>query len=245
MIGSISVQEVNLKGVISSEGQLIGRLTTTLPDGGYERGYSEGYETGSVEGYVKGQKEGYSGGYEEGKAESVDMLNGVLDRSITSLTTDATMLDDHALYNCKKLVELNIPQVETIGMNALSYTRITKIYAPKVTSVTNSGMHYCQGLKTADFLALNKISNNAFACCYSLTALIIRSETICTLGNTNAFSYCYHILGTRNSTHNPSGLKDGYIYVPDDLVDSYKSATNWSTYADQIKPLSEYEGDLT
>ena len=31
----------------------------------------------------------------------------------------------------------------------------------------------------------------------------------------------------------------GYIYVPDSLVDSYKTATNWSTYASQIKPISE------
>lgn len=32
----------------------------------------------------------------------------------------------------------------------------------------------------------------------------------------------------------------GFIYVPDALVESYKTATNWSTYADQILPLSEY-----
>ena len=30
------------------------------------------------------------------------------------------------------------------------------------------------------------------------------------------------------------------IYVPDESVDAYKSATNWSTYASRIKPLSEY-----
>ena len=33
--------------------------------------------------------------------------------------------------------------------------------------------------------------------------------------------------------------RTGYIYVPDNLVDSYKTATNWSTYANQIKPISE------
>lgn len=32
------------------------------------------------------------------------------------------------------------------------------------------------------------------------------------------------------------------FYVPDASVDAYKAATNWSTYADQIKPLSEYNG---
>lgn len=32
-------------------------------------------------------------------------------------------------------------------------------------------------------------------------------------------------------------------YVPDDLVNDYKTATNWSTYASFIYPLSEYTGD--
>lgn len=31
----------------------------------------------------------------------------------------------------------------------------------------------------------------------------------------------------------------GYVYVPDDMVDTYKSATNWSVYASQIKGMSE------
>jgi len=30
------------------------------------------------------------------------------------------------------------------------------------------------------------------------------------------------------------------IYVPDNLVEQYKTATNWSRHADKIKPLSEY-----
>ena len=33
----------------------------------------------------------------------------------------------------------------------------------------------------------------------------------------------------------------GYIYVPDNLVDSFKIAENWSTYADQIKSINEME----
>ena len=31
----------------------------------------------------------------------------------------------------------------------------------------------------------------------------------------------------------------GSIYVPDALVENFKSATNWSNYADVIKPISE------
>jgi hypothetical protein len=58
--------------------------------------------------------------------------------------------------------------------------------------------------------------------------LIIRnSTTLATLGSTNAFS------------NTPIASGTGYIYVPDDLVDRYKQATNWSTYASQIKGISE------
>ncbi len=32
-------------------------------------------------------------------------------------------------------------------------------------------------------------------------------------------------------------------YVPDDLVESYKTATNWVDYASYIYPLSSYTGD--
>ena len=32
------------------------------------------------------------------------------------------------------------------------------------------------------------------------------------------------------------------IYVPDTAVDAYKTANNFSQYADIIKPLSEYNG---
>ena len=57
----------------------------------------------------------------------------------------------------------------------------------------------------------------------------------------NAFSLCYHFSGKVNSIYNPNGLKDGRIYVPDSMVNTLKSATNWSTYADIIVPLSTLE----
>jgi hypothetical protein len=37
----------------------------------------------------------------------------------------------------------------------------------------------------------------------------------------------------------------GYIYVPADLVDSYKAATNWSTFAAQFRALEDYTVDGT
>ena len=81
-----------------------------------------------------------------------------------------------------------------------------------------------------------------FGECHSLKKLIIRS-----FGNyaiyKNAFNACYHITGTINTSYNPNGDKDGYIYVPDDMVDTLKADSIWSTYATQIKPLSELPKD--
>ena len=63
---------------------------------------------------------------------------------------------------------------------------------------------------------------------------ISQTDSVCSLDNKNAFDYCYHILGTKDSTYNPNGLKDGYIYVPASMLAQYKVAKNWTTYATQI-----------
>ena len=66
------------------------------------------------------------------------------------------------------------------------------------------------------------IGISAFQNCSSLTSLVIQSPTVMTLQNVNAF--------TGNTCN---------IYVPDSLVATYKTATNWSTLAARIKPISE------
>ena len=67
---------------------------------------------------------------------------------------------------------------------------------------------------------------------------IIRNMDTIPVLSSNAFNNCYHFSGTVDSTYNPQGLKDGRIYVPDNMVDRLKQETNWSVYADIIVPLS-------
>ena len=91
-------------------------------------------------------------------------------------------------------------------------------------------MYLQQKLTQIDFTAVTRIQTQAFRNCTALATVIIRSESVCTLDDIQAFRYTPIESGT------------GSIYVTDDLVDEYKSATNWSSFADSIKPLSEYEG---
>lgn len=122
--------------------------------------------------------------------------------------------------------------VDSIGDEALTSSiidkSITEILDNYVTSIGNYAFFSCSKLTTADFSAATSIGGYAFYSCSKLTALILRSATMATLSNTNAFS----------STPIASGT--GYIYVPAALVDSYKAASNWSTYANQIRAIEDY-----
>lgn len=59
-------------------------------------------------------------------------------------------------------------------------------------------------------------------------------------------NYPYVIPLVRNAGLNntPIGHGSGYIYVPDNLVDSYKSASNWNQFSAKIKGISKYEYDF-
>ena len=149
--------------------------------------------------------------------------------------------------NCRKLTSIILRN--TSNLTSLMYTfsgcsALTQLSSLNTNNVSEmrSAFAYCYLLKTIDISSMDKVtattSGDMCRNCYSLTKLIIRTMTKVPPLNSNAFNNCYHFTGTVNTTYNPSGLKDGRIYVPDNMVDTLKSATNWSTYADIIVPLS-------
>ena len=181
---------------------------------------------------------------------------------------NAAEVDDNAFEGCYALTTASIPNATRIGKHAFAYTKnVTTADFPLVTGLGAYAFYSSEGLKTAhiplakellmyafsgcarletaDFSVPKAVNAWAFGNCYSLKALILRKETAVTLSSTNALGNCYHLLGTGNTTYNPDGLADGYIYVPSALVDTYKAATNWSTYANQFRALEDYTVDGT
>lgn len=156
----------------------------------------------------------------------------------------------YCMNGCSNLHTIDAPNVTYFGYMPFNGARITKAIFPLLQSTGTRGFARCWALVETDFSSLPTVNNYDFEGCSSLvkldfpvvslikvagfsgcgklTTLILRNNVLCTLENTNAFQ------GT------PIKSGTGYIYVPDDLVDSYKTATNWSVYANQIKPLSEY-----
>ena len=143
------------------------------------------------------------------------------------------------------LREYSNDRVTYIRSYAFYGNRLTAVSFPAATNIGTAAFAY-GNLITASFSALTNIGNSVFNSCYSLTTLILRNTAqVCTLSSTNVFNSCYHYHGTVNSNYNPNGLKDGYIYVPASLINSYKVATNWSTLATQFRALEDYTVDGT
>lgn len=144
----------------------------------------------------------------------------------------------HELYLLKNI---NLPNCEISGDYVLkSCTNLLSVNLPKIRRLGHQFLNGCWELDSVYIGNAEEIDTYCFNGCYSLKAIIITQDTsVCVLGNYSLTDYCYHFNGTENPTYNPNGDKDGYIYVPDSLVESYKVAENWSTHATQIKPLSE------
>ena len=87
-----------------------------------------------------------------------------------------------------------------------------------------AGMFYdCSSLTTVPLLDTSKVTNmyRMFYGCLSLTSVTFQCNDVRTYG-TNMF------LGT------PIASGNGRIYVPDSLVQAYKTASGWSTHASVI-----------
>ena len=172
-----------------------------------------------------------SGG-EEGEKSPLDAL---IDRTATEISSDTVeSVGSYAFGNCKELVDVDLPAATNIEAYAFSgCSALERLVLPLVTSIGYSAIEKCSSLKVADFPMVTYIREYAFYNCSSLVAVILRSTTSANIASSSAFG--------------GSGIakKTGYIYVPAALVDTYKAATNWSTYADQFRALEDYTGDGT
>ena len=178
---------------------------------------------------VEGDYErGYAEGYEKGDSN----MDGILTRQATTISNDRiTYLGIEVFRNYESLAVVDFPNVTSTGVNVFyACYALHTVNLPSLISISSNMFAYSSLLKRLDFPSVERISGGAFSGCYRLVALILRkADTVCTLENVSAFSGTSIAKGT------------GFVYVPDDLVEQYKAATNWSTYANQIKPISELE----
>lgn len=150
-----------------------------------------------------------------------------------------TNLTFGTFQNCSKLTQVELPSVASLKGRTpfLNCASLLNLHLPSLTVLNYDLAQNCQLLEKIDLPLLTKISTNitTFKNCPSLKALILRNESdIVTLSSSNVFD-----------TSDGIGAGTGYIYVPAALIEEYKSATNWSTYATQFRALEDYTVDGT
>lgn len=184
---------------------------------------------------------------------SPDIYRSLLDGSIVEIRDDTiTTLRTQGLQNCYQLQIADFPNVTYTGVNCFQgCTKLASVNMPKLqyvheyvfhtcrslvsvsfpiaTSIQKGAFNGCTSLITADLPLVTALKSAAFSSCTALTALILRANSVCSL-------YGDALIST--PIWNGSGL--GFVYVPSTLVDSYKSATNWSYCASQIRAIEDY-----
>lgn len=118
--------------------------------------------------------------------------------------------------------------IKTFGtLDELLSDTATKIVS-YCTKVATYKFYSCASLTHIDLPVATEIGTYAFGAMSAtynvLETLILRSPTLVNLANTNAFY-------TKTNV---------YIYVPSALIDTYKAATNWSTYAERFRAIEDY-----
>lgn len=218
-------------------------------------------------GFKKLKVSGKITGPNAGMSNMFNSCSNLSSLDLSGLDTSAVTNMDSTFAECLELIDLNLSQLNTssctsmintfhrcnsltsLDLGGLDTTRVTTVYG-----LLNS----CQNLLSADLSGWNTSAVAravlSFYNCTKLEYLNISGWTSESIRETDRmFAYDSALKAvaidspsvfrlTDTSAFQASSIRNGgtgFVYVPDNLVDEYKSATNWSTVADQIKPLSE------
>ena len=169
--------------------------------------------------------------------------------SLASITmpNSVTSIGQYAFYSCNALASITMSDgVTSIGQYAF-YTcySLASIAMPDgVKSIGQSAFYSCNALASITMSdGVKSIEQSAFARCHSLASITMPDGV--TSIERSAFSTCYCVafydftaytmVPTLAYTNAFTGISaDCQIRVPAALVDEWKAATNWSSYANHI-----------
>ena len=149
----------------------------------------------------------------------------------TIIDTQLSTVRSGCFYSYSNLNTVSFPNATAVYSNAFyNCTNLISVSIPRANSIGTYGFQSCSKLPSIILPNVTSIAQGAFYGCSKLASIVVGTNktSVCSLSNANAF------------TNTPIANGTGFIFVPDNLVDKYKSATNWTTYSAQIKGISEF-----
>lgn len=177
-----------------------------------------------------------------------DTLEGCSMLKSIALPSSVESIGEFAFQHCSALRSITIPNgVTQIGTTAFAYCSVLQsVMIPSgVTSLANSIFYDCYALQSITLLGnVVSVGNNLLRNCHSLTSITLPSSV--TQIGTYAFADCeaaaeYHFKSTTPPTIASSGNSfqnmpgDCVIYVPAASLETYKTATGWSYFANNMQ----------
>ena len=164
-----------------------------------------------------------------------------------SIPGSVTGIGNSTFYYCYSLSSITIPSgITSIGSSMFRYCHsLASVVIPSgVTSIGTNAFDSCFSLSSITIPSgVTSIGTNMFSSCCSLSSITIPSGVTSIAGG--AFSSCYgmaeyHLLSTTPPTLSRTTAfsniqSDCVIYVPSASLTTYKTASNWSTYASYMK----------
>lgn len=147
--------------------------------------------------------------------------------------------EQSAFVNCRILENADFQSLESLGFATFAGCKALKrLKFPKIKSIGTAVFINCNALEIIEFSEQGNsnvitFGSSTFTGCTSLKALVLRNGVVNTLGGTS--DYLSPTIEDRT----------GFIYVPRTLLETYKTATNWSVYAEQFRALEDYTVDGT
>ena len=131
-----------------------------------------------------------------------------------------TNIASYSFYYAKGPKVASFPNVKSIQMGVFrNNTGIEQASFPNATSSSNNVFQQATNFKKVDFGSIHTIMSSVFNQATSLNIVILRkTDALVSLANVSAFT----------GTPFASGGTGGRIYVPQALIEAYKTATNWS-----------------
>ena len=139
---------------------------------------------------------------------------------------ECNYIGNAAFQACSSLYQVILPMCSIINDIAFRFCySLSQISLPVCSSIGNGAFQGCSSLSQISLPECSYIDFNVFLNCSSLSIITIGYSGVCNLPYSNAFSATPIASGT------------GSIYVPASLVDTYKSAADWSYFSTQIFPI--------